>query len=1378
MSKVFKKIGNAITKVVKGVVNAVVKVVTAVVKAVVTVAMAVVNFVTQPFMGMLGGMPTDSGGGSSVEEAARQQGVLVQTQGSNVSIPVVYGYRKVGGTVVFAETGSTNNRYLYVAYVFSEGLVEGLREVYIDDWLLPVNLTASVNAGGVVNVNADRYNGRVRLQFYPGRFFANVADSPVGATVRNGIFAGAPSFKNTMDFNGLTVMFARYEWKDIKTQADADNNPFAGGIPQLQISLLGVRVASLLVDAQATEYEAAPVRYSTNPAEILLDYLRNPRYGKGLRNADIHWPTWYASARKCNQTVSYLAATNIQGPILTCNTVIPTDQTIFSNVKNLLMGFRAYMPYIQGKYKLKIEDAGNETDILSGSATIFQTFTKDDIIGEVVYTGIEKSAKYNVVAVNYVDPDQKFSVQQVIFPETEQQRQRFIDLDGGRENKSENTFPTITNYAIAKDFARLLFNKSRKQETCTITVSSKALELEPGDNIRIQSNILNFGTDPWRIISFRLNDDMSVELGCVRNPDDIYPYTRVGEEDYVTPLFTPKGSVIYYPGSDNRSSVGLIPPTNAVMPGDFVPSATHPIATDPNGVGGGGVGGGSPGGGSAGPVGLPPTVPPSTENNTVTPPLPPPPYDAVLSLKRTTATIDPITKSATFNIVFTQPDAAMYDRAVFWWRLNRYSSWTEIQLTTKPGPGGEIPVTVSGLQSAFTTPYEYYVRTYAADGRAAIKLLQGQFKLEQNTGGGLVGAGTAGVLTISQGWSLPFREPPPIPVYNDDIDFLEIRPKLVNSFPQEPRRMSVSITQLQQVLTKSVNSGIEGFIVYYKFKGDTYWSYERFKFAELGVSSQQNAIVDLAGDFGASVYPADIALGGNNLQQYEFLVRLTYTDGTLAQKQLGPALAPVEFPLGVGGGQGSYNFIAAGTTNAAYTPVRSRLIPLDFFLYTVDDDLNRTFPEGSDIVPVLTGIRADFSESRLNFQFIPPTNSKFRGYVIRYREVLADQNPLYTELTVSSVSTPAGFINGIVNPGAYQHQRRFEWVITAQFSLNGVRTNSNKSLVAKVTVPFGVELSSEGLLNSFNFKTIDTTLALGQLATAFPANPTINPKSWIKHQVFPTSRPQDSALGGEIYQLPDRVNRLNIYYKFTFQPSPTSTGIVVYRRVYNTNAAIQNNTIRRARYLTDDAGLGAWERASVDLSELPTDAEGFKTMNVRGPLSPLMFDEFYEVLLGRNNLFDRAYGPTPSRFPDPAFAYSSPDYYPYHGHGNSPLGPTVETWAEYLFVLRTGATEESRGLLLRDFFTPGVKIGPAYQREVDGFATGNVSKDTVVQLSLLNNFIPGYTRNLNEAIPAVPIDKLAFGGQRFPRVAPLLPTSTDWVTLNNVISAPVGVTIY
>lgn len=1378
MSKVFKAIGKAVTSVVKGVVKAV----TSVVKAVVGVIASVINFVAQPFMGMLGGMPDTP---TAEAEAERQQGVLVQTQGSNVNIPIVYGYRKVGGAVVFAETGSTNNRYLYVAYVFSEGCVEGLREVFIDDWLLPVNLTANLNAGQVVDVNADRYNGRVRLQWYPGQYFSNPANSPVGASVKGGIFAEAPSFKDTMDFNGLAVMFARYEWKEIKTQSDADNNPFSGNIPQLQVAMLGVRVASLLVDAENTEYESAPVRYSTNPAEILLDYLRNPRYGKGLRNADIHWPTWKAAARKCNQTVTYLSSGSITGPILTCNAVIPTDQTIFANVKNLLMGFRAYMPYVQGKYKLKIEDAGNEYDILSGAATIYQTFTKDDLVGDVVYTGIERSAKYNVVAVSYVDPDQKFSVQQVIYPETEEERQVYIDRDGGRENKLEATFPTITNYAIAKDMARLLFNKSRRQETCSITVTSRALELEPGDNIRIQSNILNFGTDPWRIVSFKLNEDMSIELGCVRNPDDIYPYVRVGEEDYVVPLYIPRGSIIYYPGSENRLPLGLLPPTHAVFPEIYTATPTHPPATNPAAPGGGGVGGGNPPDVGPGPV-IPPgsteppppvTTPvPPTNNPPVDPP-PPPPFDAVLGYKSTTAVIDPATQSTTFTITLLQPSAAMYDRAVFWWRLNRFSAWTEINLSTKPGPGGEIPVTITGLQSRYATPYDYYVRAIASDGRASSRVLQGQFQLVQNqTTGAFVGTGSAAAFTVSEGWKLPASEVPPAPVYNDDIDFLAIRPKLVDGLPQEPRRMQATITQLQQVISKAANAGIEGFTVYYRYRTDTYWSYDRFKFAELGVSTQQSVTVDLTGDFGTRIYPANAAFVGNALQQYEFLVRLNYTDGKPAEKQIGPGIAPVEFSAvnfdnnGVAG----YSFVSFGTESTAIAVARSTTIPAGFQLKTVDEDPNRSFPTGSDIVPLVTFVQAASAESRLTFTFRAPTNPKFRGYAIKFREVIPGETPAFTEVIVGPTPNEAGNIITTINGGTYRHNSAYEWVITALYSFNNLRVEADNSLVSTATIPFGVPSGTQTTLNLFNFRTVETTLALGQLRASFPGIPTVNPKSWVKKQLRPfgiNDGTRGGQLGSQVWF--DGTNyTLNSYYQFTFQPDSASTHLSVYRRVFNVNSALTTTAGSYAAH----RGLGAWEKVTVALSALPTNSAGFKVINLRGPIDPLLFDPYYQVIAGRT-LYLSKYGPSPARFPNLTTTGSFSDAYPYYtfGVGNNAAAPTVTTWCEYFFVLGDGTTEQDKGLMLRDFYTEGAvsTSASAYKESVDGFLTGNVAKDVIVEKSTLNPYTNGFKRNLNEALPATPLNKLTFSNDFLPR------RSTGSLTYNQVIQQPTnGDTVY
>ena len=333
MSKVFKAVGNAISGVVKAVGN----IVSGVVKAIGKVVTAVVNFVASPFMSLFG-VP-DAPGAS--QEAERQQGVLVQRQGSNVNLPLIYGYRRAAGIVVYAETGADNNKYLWVAYAMCEGVVEGLHQLFIDDNQLPSSIVCRLNAGETVDITEGRFKDRVRLQWYPGAYYQGSPQTTgIGA---NSILKDSPSWKATNYYNGVAVLFARYEWKAITTQEEADNNPFSGNIPTVYADILGKRVASLTIaDPSQYTWDTAPIRYSTNPAECLLDYLRRPTYGKGLVNGDIDWDSFKTAAAKCNTSVTYI--TGVTGPILTLNYVVDTSQTIFNNVKNMLTNFRAYLP--------------------------------------------------------------------------------------------------------------------------------------------------------------------------------------------------------------------------------------------------------------------------------------------------------------------------------------------------------------------------------------------------------------------------------------------------------------------------------------------------------------------------------------------------------------------------------------------------------------------------------------------------------------------------------------------------------------------------------------------------------------------------------------------------------------------------------------------------------------------------------------------------------------------------------------------------------------------------------------------------------------------------------------------------------------------------
>ena len=1340
MSKAVKAVGNAITSVVKGVVKAV----TSVVKAVVNVVSSVVNFVAQPFMGLLGGTPDIP---NSAQEAERQQGVLIQQQGSNVNIPVIYGYRKVGGIISFAETGSTNNKYLWVAYVLSEGLVEGLREVFIDDYQLPSTIIAGLNSGQEVDVTTDKYKDRIKMRWYPGVYFSNPASSPVGAQVQSGVFNGSPSWKTSMHYNGLATLFVRYEWKDIKTQEEADSNPFGGNIPIVQAGVLGRRIASLLVDAENNSYDSAPVRYSTNPAEILLDYLRNPRYGKGLLNDDIHWDSWKKAARKCNQTVTYI--TGVTGPILTTNYVLETGANIFSNVKTLLMGFRAYMPYIQGKYKLKIEDAGNDNDITSGVATIVATFNKDNIVGDVTYTGIEKSAKYNVVSIGYVDPDQKFSVQQVIYPESEAERQTYIDKDGGRENKLDATFPTITNYAIAKDMARLLFNKSRRQETCSLTVTSQGLELEPGDNIRIQSNILNFGTDPWRVVSVRINDNMTVELGCVRNPDDIYPHSRVGEEDIVLPPYIPKGSIIYFPGSSNSSLLGLVPPTKAVTTTGYTGSSTNPTSTNPAGNGGGGVGGGTT---TSGPAGTTTTVVSDVNSTPVTPP-PPPPFDAKIVI-RTSKIKDWGNGTFSFELNLTQPDSALYDFSLVWWRANIYSPWVEIKLEGKPGIGGDIPLTIGPLPRGL---FDFYIRCFATDGRASTQVVSGQLAsrfdiLQLNPSfSGLTGTNTT---TASEGWAPPASSIPAEAYYQDDIDRLEITPQLSGGFPLATRSLKVRIQQIENVIAKPLNFNIGGFTIYYKLSSDIYYSYENFDFPG-SYTPGQVLDFNLAGDFGGRAYPSAIIAGTNTntLQYYNFVVRLRYRDNHVAEKQLSKATGPVE------NFNGFYNYIVYGNTTGDTTGnlnvagnCRMEAVTSAFntSFQTVDQAPPGAIVNGLAIVPSIDRIFASFAgqslgNNLLRFSFNPPSNSKFRGYKIRYRPVIAGANPAFFEAVSGAVADVDGKVYFNINSN-YTHTTKFDWVITAQVSSATGIVDATNSLVARVTV-LNNDPEYQNLYTKFNFQEKNTAEAIGGLRTTFDASPVVNVRSWNKHiyRAYDSYNYSDVEVTGSY--MTTNSFYLNTYYRLRFQLPTTATAIICYRRHYWASAVAAGTSTSAPYY-----GIGPWERVRVAKASMTADGDGWFNLNFRGPIAPTYFNLRHIVQAGVP-LVDGIYGAA-GVWPYTGSIRTVSGVYPYAGdlNGSAAFGSNGNSYEhQYLFVIEDENVELNKGLMLEDFFTANTAGGPTQLPEQkwaavkEGFVVGNLNTDRVINDIVAEFNTPitaGYGRKLSDAITSPAFNKL------------------------------------
>jgi len=451
------------------------------------------------------------------------QGVLLNKDSAIANIPVVYGERQVGGIRVFVSTNGTDNKYLYVAFVMAEGQINAFNKLVIDDNTIPLDSYAH---GVVASANAGDYSGKIKCQFFDGR----------DGQVSSSLLQEAPGWTSEHKLSGIAYLALRFEWTGFNTSDNPNNNPFGGGVPVINALLQGKKIldATSVASDYSTAYASDSTVFSNNPVSCLLDYMRNSRYGKGLSNDKFDFATWNTAADLCAQTVTYTNGTT--SPAFTCNAVMSTANSLMVNCKILLAGFRGIMPYQGGKYKMKIEHGGDDTDITATPAnpTTAFTVTNDHILGGVQVEGESKQHKCNRCVVTYVDPEADFQPNDVSFPdEGSTQDLAFMAQDNQVRLEKRVTLPTLTSRAIAEQYAQVFVKRSRAQKYVSLSTSLATANTSVGDLVRVQNSFI--GLDGiFRIMDMRIDSTGSIEISTVEHQASTYAIAATGN-DYVRP---------------------------------------------------------------------------------------------------------------------------------------------------------------------------------------------------------------------------------------------------------------------------------------------------------------------------------------------------------------------------------------------------------------------------------------------------------------------------------------------------------------------------------------------------------------------------------------------------------------------------------------------------------------------------------------------------------------------------------------------------------------------------------------------------------------------------------------------------------------------------
>ena len=441
------------------------------------------------------------------------KGILVNKTSANGQIPVIYGTRKVGGTLAFLETSGTDNQYLYMALILGEGEINDITQIFVND--------NQVTWSGDLADNTERTVGSGDSNYYKNSASLITVRPHYGADDQSAcsLLSTLTSWTSNHRLRGVAYLSLRFEW----------NSDGFGSITRVQAIVQGKKVYNPNLDGTKTggtgshrEDTSSTWEYSDNPIYQLLDYLRNDRYGMGIANSyfDSNYADFQTAGDVCDANITPFSGAD-QIDLIDSHAVIDTSQKIIDNTKKFLTGSRAFLNYHAGKYQVTVET--------SGSASI--TLTEDNIIGGIGVSSKDKNERYNRVIVTFINPDKNYQVDEAQFPPVDETGQATADqhatmktADGGILLEGRFDMPSIANPYQAQEMAEIILRRSRSSLDVTLTADANAMELVVGDIVNITHATPSFSAKPFRVLSTTINGDSTVSLQLTEHQDSYYTF--------------------------------------------------------------------------------------------------------------------------------------------------------------------------------------------------------------------------------------------------------------------------------------------------------------------------------------------------------------------------------------------------------------------------------------------------------------------------------------------------------------------------------------------------------------------------------------------------------------------------------------------------------------------------------------------------------------------------------------------------------------------------------------------------------------------------------------------------------------------------------------
>ena len=391
-------------------------------------------------------------------------------------IPIVYGKIRVGGPLALRQTEpGTKNKQLWIVPVWSEGRIESIEDHWFD-----TRRYSGMDSDDRDNVDT------LQEQLGEDNQLANAK-----------MISNLPDWTSAHRLRGLAYTAIELKY---------DQNTWATGMPLCSADVKGV----LCFDPRT-----GATQWTDNPALILLNYLTNDRYGRGVPYEKIDEGSFIDAANYCEEQITYQNGKTYKR--YRCDIALDTSKTLRQNVLAIASSCRGLPIYSGGVWSFKIDRPEQYHPL---------RLTDDIMIGDWNTKLGDKSNRPNRVLATYLDKNRKYEPYQVLV-----KSDAMLEADNNVINEMRLALPGVSSRRRARYIASQELKQARQSKVITGRANLQALRYAVGDVVQIDSQLNGWDGKPFKIYRMDLLGDDTIGIEAREYDPSVYTLDVDDEDD-------------------------------------------------------------------------------------------------------------------------------------------------------------------------------------------------------------------------------------------------------------------------------------------------------------------------------------------------------------------------------------------------------------------------------------------------------------------------------------------------------------------------------------------------------------------------------------------------------------------------------------------------------------------------------------------------------------------------------------------------------------------------------------------------------------------------------------------------------------------------------